>query len=786
MSELPSTLIGSAVRPAEHKRLLLGRGAYIADLHTRGTLYAAFVRSPHAHAGIKSIDASRALALPGVARVLVGRDLADATLPLRMAPAIEGVVPTEMATMPVDKVRFVGDIVACVLAEDPYVARDARDAVQVDYAPIAAVIDPSTASASGNPLVDPAVPDNRAYYGAFEFGDPDGAFRAAHRVVTTSFSQGRQTHAPIETRGCVASWDPGEETLTFWASTQIPHPLRSALAARLRLPESKVRVITPDVGGGFGQKIPLYREDLTVAAASRLLERPVTWIEERQENLSASCHAREDRVDVEIAVAADGEILAVRAHILTDFGAYCYFPPNYMAKVIGLLIPGPYRYRHYAFDITTVLTNKAPSGPYRAPMVICAWVTEGIVDAVARDLRLDPVEVRRRNMIQPADLPHTTVTGFRYASVYPRATLEEALIAADYQAAQERREAARREGRLAGIGICTYVEPNTYGSEFYRTSGIPGSGHDTATVRIEPSGAVTCQLGVVSQGQTHRTTVAQVLASELQVPIESVAVHSGDTSAAGYGMGTRGARGGVVSAGAARGAALVLKEKLVRIAAHLLEVGAEDIEMTEGRLHVRGTPDRGLAMALVAQKAYLFPTELPPGMEPGLDASCAYDPPPLTFSSGTHVCEVEIDRETGRTHIRRYVVVEDCGTMLNPRVVNAQVHGATAQGIAGVLYEHVAYDAHGQNLSTTFQDYAMPHAAQLPPIELHHVHFPDPNTPYGMKGMSEGGTMGAVGGVANAIADALAPLGVVAVEQPFTANRLRELIRAAEPPSRHG
>jgi carbon-monoxide dehydrogenase large subunit len=774
--------VGAALSPRETRKLVLGRGSYVADLAAPGLLHAAFVRSPHAHARIRGIDVGAALRSPGIVAVLTGHDLARMTTPLRIAPPIAGLSPMEMPTLPTDKVRFVGDPVACVIGEGRYQVEDACALLEVAYAPLPAVVDPEQAQGPGQPLVDETIPANRAYAGSFAHGDVDAALAAADRVIAVRFHQGRQTHAPLEPRGCLASWLPGDETLTFWHSTQIPHPMRSALAARLGIPESAVRVIAPDVGGGFGQKIPLYREELTTAAASRRLGRPVRWIETRRENLLAALHAREDIVQVKAAVASDGTILGLDVQILTDFGAYAYFPANYMARVVGMLIPGAYRLRDYRYAITSVLTNKCPAGPYRAPMLICSWVTEGTIDAVARALGLDPVDVRRRNMLAEADLPYTTATALTYRSVHPRATLERALASFGYPTRRREVAAARAAGRVAGIGVATYVEPNTYGSEFYRTAGIPGSGHDAAIVRIEPSGAVSAQIGIVSQGQGHLTTVAQALADELTVPIDMVRVQSGDTAAAPYGMGTRGSRGGVVSAGAALGAARILREKLARIAAHLLEAPLQDVELADGRVGVRGAPDSSLTIGQLAQKAYLAPLELPPGMEPGLEATHAFEPPALTFSSGTHVCEVEIDPETGSLSIGRYTIVEDCGRMLNPRVVEGQLHGATAQGLGGALLEEVVYDAGGQNRSATFLDYALPVASGIPPLEVEHLEWPDPGTPLGVKGMAEGGVMGASAAISNAVADALAPLGVDAGRQPFTAHRLAAALRSARTP----
>ncbi len=785
MSERQHGYVGAALSPRETVKLCLGRGSYIGDLTVPGLLHAAFVRSTHAHARIRRLDVAAARRASGIALVLTGADVARMTAPLRIAPPIEGLLPMEMPALPTDKVRFVGDPVACVIGEDRYQVEDACALVDVEYTPLAAVVDPEHASDPGVPLVDETVPANRAYRGVFAYGDVDAALGTADRVVAVRFHQGRQTHAPLEPRGCLASWLPGDETLTFWHSTQIPHPVRSALAARLGISESAVRVITPDVGGAFGQKIPLYREELVTAAAARLLGRPVRWIETRRENLLASLHAREDIVDVRAAVKADGTILGIDARILADFGAYAYFPANYMARVVGMMIPGAYRLREYRYAISAVLTNKCPSGPYRAPMLICSWVTEGTVDAVARALGLDPVEVRRRNMLTESDLPYMTATGLTYRSVYPRDTLERALSTFGYAERRRAQANARSAGRITGIGVATYVEPNTYGSEFYKTAGIPGSGHDAAIVRIDPSGVVSAQIGVVSQGQGHPTTVAQALADDFAIPIEQVRVHSGDTAAAPYGMGTRGSRGGVVSTGAALGAARVLKQKVLRIAAHLLEAPTDDLEFANGRLRVRGAPTSSLTLAQIAQKAYFAPTELPPGMEPGLEATHAFDPPALTFSSGTHICEVAIDRETGDVTIAHYTIVEDCGRVLNPRVVEGQLHGATAQGLAGALFEEIVYDANGQNHSATFLEYAVPTAARLPSFEVEHLERPDPGTPLGMKGMAEGGVMGASAAVSNAIADALAPLGVDAGRQPFTARQLAAALRAAIE-GRHG
>jgi aerobic carbon-monoxide dehydrogenase large subunit len=486
MSGSASGAIGQALPRREDRRFLKGEGRYLDDIGIPGALHVCFVRSPHAHARIGRIETEAARVLPGVVAVLTGRDLLGEITTLRMAPPIEGVRPTELAPLPIDKARFVGDPVACVVAVDRYVAEDAAEMVEVDYEPLPAIASMAAAGAEGAALVDESVQGNLVAEEGFTAGDPDGAFRRCTKVVEARFVQHRQTHLPIETRGIACIWDPGREHLTVHVGNQAPHPFRTALAARLRLSESQVTVISPDVGGGFGQKIALLREELVTAALARRLARPVRWREDRLENLLASLHAREETVTTEAAVDAEGRLLALRARIEADMGAYCFFPANYMMRVVGMILPGPYRLRDYAYDLRVRLTNKCPAGPMRAPMAITSWVIEGTMDAIARELGLDPVEVRRRNLLQDTDLPYVTATGERYHSISPAATMEAALEALDYAGFRARQAERRAAGRLVGLGICNVVESTTYGSAFYKAAGIPGSGHETATVRVEP------------------------------------------------------------------------------------------------------------------------------------------------------------------------------------------------------------------------------------------------------------------------------------------------------------
>jgi len=774
--------IGAPLARKEDLRLLTGHGRYVDDVAIPGALHACFVRSPHAHARIVNIDAKAALAMPGVFAVFTGRDLAQWTTPLRMAPPIEGLHPVEMTTLPLDKVRFHGDPVACVIAASRYLAEDAAERVEVEYEPLPAVADFDQALAAGAPLVDESLPSNLVSIQKFSTGDVAARKREAHRVVECTFSQQRMTHLPIETRGCAAVWDEGRQHLTLHIGSQVPHPLRTQLAARMRLSESQVTISSLDVGGGFGQKIALYREELAVAAASRQLGRAVRWREDRMENLLAASHAREDRCRTRAAVAKDGRLLGLELDIEEDFGAYCFYPANYLARVVAMILTGPYKLRDYAFEVKVALTNKCGNGPMRAPMAITSWVMEGTMDAIARSLELDPLEVRRLNMVESGELPYAMPTGEVIADITPRETLEAAVKAIDYAGFRARQAAARREGRCLGLGLCSVVESTTYGSRFYKAAGIPGSGHEAAWVRIEPSGAVTASVGLGPTGQGYETAFAQVVAEGLGVEPAAVRVHMGNTDVAPYGMGSRGARGGT-----AGGATLFLcardaNEKVLAIAAKMLGFdSAEGLRMVDGRVEreVLGERiDTGITLAGIARTAYLDPTALPAGMAPGLDFSKTYDPPPMTYSNAAHACELELDAETGAIRILRYLVAEDCGTVLNPLVVEGQQHGALAMGLSGALLEHMRYDENAQNITGSLADYLVATASDLPNFEILAMHTPSRGNPLGTKGMAEGGVMGSIGALANAVNDALAPFGVVAERQPLSPDYLRSLLRS--------
>lgn len=778
------SVIGQPVPRKEDYRLLTGTARFMDDLQIPRALHACFVRSPHAHARILSIDIDQAKSFPGVIAVVTGEDLLQWTSPLRMAPPIEGLLPMEMNVLPVDKVRFDGDPVVCVVAADRYIAEDAAELVEVQYEVLPAVTDMFKGMEAEAPLVDDALHTNLVSRQVYEQGDVKSRFAEADQIVEATFSQHRQTHVPMETRGCAAVWDEGRQFLTFYIGTQVPHPMRTTLAGRLGLKETQVNVVCPDIGGAFGQKIALYREELAVAALARHLKRPVRWQEDRMENLLAASHAREDFVKTRTAVTKEGKILAMEAELFSDFGAYSFFPANYMARVIAMLLPGPYKVQDYAYEMKVVLTNKCPAGPYRAPMAITSWVTEGTIDAIARQLKLDPVQVRKINMIQQADLPYRTATDELFEDITPAETLEMALEQIDYEAFRNEQKEAWQQGRYRGLGICAVVESTTYGSEFYKKAGIPGTGHEAAWVRIEPTGVINASAGVMGSGQGYETTLAQAVAEGLGVKPEDVSIHLGDTLLAPYGMGSRGSRGAVAGAGTLYLAAQEAQRKALKIAAKLLGMDDPDrLKMQEGnvfRLIQEEWVQTDLTIVDISKTAYLNPLILPEGMEPGIEIHKTYDPPPMTYSNAVHLCEVEVDVSTGAIDITRYIVVEDAGRVINPRIVEGQVMGATVLGIGGVLFEEVIYDENGQNLTGTLMDYMLPTACEAPNIEIFHFDTPNHRTPAGLKGMSEGGVMGAIGAVCNAVSDALSPYGIVIEKQPLTPSNIRSLLRAKE------
>jgi carbon-monoxide dehydrogenase large subunit len=729
-------------------------------------LHAAFVRSPHAHAVVRRIDTARACQVDGAVAVLGPDDLGVADLAPRVSGG--GFTPTAWPALAREP-RFCGEAVAVVVAASAYAAADAAERVRVDYdvRPACTTLEQA--------LRDGAVLFRRAH----RRGDVDAAFTGAPVVVREVFSHGRVAASPLEPRGIVADWD--GETLTVWASSQTPRIMRTALAAALELPEAGVRVIAPDVGGGFGLKMHVFPEDLAIGALARRLGRPVKWSETRRENLAAAAQAREQRVEVEVAADAAGRVLALRSRVVSDAGAYHIYPVTAMLEPLGTanILPGPYLTRAYAYEALAVATHKPPLGAYRGVgMTMGAFVMERLLDLVAARVGLDPAEIRRRNLIPRDAYPHVSASGMRYDSGdFPKA-LEQALAAADYDGLRRRQRERRERGRLVGIGLACYTEYTGMGSEVFRGRGMDDvPGIEAASVRIDPDGGVRCATSFPSQGQGHATTIAQVIADRLGVPLERVRVEPVDTRVAPLGSGTFGSRAAVSIGGTVTVATERLRPKIQTLAAHLLEASAADVVLEDGRAHVRGFPQRAVTLAEIARAAYAPPAALAPGFEPGLEATVYFDPPGPTFSGAVHVAMVEIDAETGRVTIPRYVLVEDCGPVVNPTIVEGQIHGAVVQGIGEALLERVVYDDSGQLVTGTLMDYALPKAGDVPSFEIGHLETLSPTMPGGFKGMGEGGTIGAPAAVANAVADAVAPLGVVITALPISAERLARLPR---------
>jgi carbon-monoxide dehydrogenase large subunit len=612
--------------------------------------------------------------------------------------------------------------------------------------------------------------------------------------VERRFTTGRYTGVPMENRAALASYQPASGELTVWSSTQVPHLLRTHLADVLGFPEHRLRVIAPDVGGGFGIKAVIYPEEIAVALLSLRLKRPVRWLEDRREHLQAAAQARQQDLFVQAAASGDGRLLAVRFDLVGDVGAYSCYPFTSAIETLQTArhLPGPYRLRNYEQRTRAVVTNKSMVGPCRAvSRPVGNLVMETIMDLIAEHSGLDPAEVRRQNLVQPDDLPYTSVTHQTYDSGSYVEALDRAMETIDYRALREEQRAARADGRLLGIGLASYVEQTAQGSPSFGARGMDNlAGYDSASLRVDPSGKVIVAVGVSDHGQAHHTTLAQVAAQELGVPLEDVTVVHGDTAATPYGMGTFTSRSAVCGGGAIVAAAAKLRSKLLKIGAHLLEAAADDVELAGGSVVVKGAPERLVPLAEIARVAYQNVTRLPPETEPELYETGHYDAGGGTYSNGTHAAVVEVDPATGEFQILRYCVVEDCGTMINPMVVDGQVHGGVAQGIGGAVYEEIVYDAEGQLLSGSFLDYLVPSAVEVPPIQIEHLCTPSPFTPLGIKGMGEGGTVCPGSVLASAISDALRPYGVRITSLPITPARVLAAIRehvaegSSTPPAR--
>jgi carbon-monoxide dehydrogenase large subunit len=676
--------------------------------------------------------------------------------------------------------------VAAVVAESRYVAQDALERLRVEYAPLPALTDVVSATAPGAPRLYAEWPDNVVVGREIGPGIPEGLFASAHAVVEATFTTPRQTAAPLEGRASCASWDARAGTLTVWASSQAPHQYRTVLAGVLDLPEERIRVIVPDVGGGFGVKLHYYPDELLVCVAAMRLGRPVKWVEVRSEHFVATVHAREQTVRARAAFDAAGTLLALDCHVRGDVGAHLHTKGAGPIFLGGVVLPGQYAVRHFRARLEAVVTNKVPFGAYRGfGMQQAAFVLERLMDIGAERLGLDPVEIRRRNYVPREAFPYRNAAGMVYDSGDYGQTLERAVEIADYAGLRAMQARERARGRLIGVGVAGYVEVTGMGpSRLMAAMGNRQGGYETAVVRVDPSGRATVLTGIIEIGQGIRSSLAQVAAEVLTLPHDRVRVVLGDTDVCPYSCyGTADSRGSVVGGAAVLEASRLVRTKITRLAAHLLEAGVEDVELVDGACRVRGAPGRALSLAAIAQEAHRG-SSLPPGMEPGLDARFTYQPDNWTHPYGVHVVAVEVARETGAVALLGYWVAHDCGALLNPLLVDGQLAGGVAQGIGGALLEQLVYDEAGQPLTRTFMEYALPTATHVPPLVIAHLETPSPHTPGGMKGMAEGGTIAAPPAIAGAVADALAGAGVprAAIDfYPLTPARLVALLAAAGP-----
>src|SRR6058998_1136341 len=765
---------GAAVRRREDPRFLRGEGRFLDDVRVAGLLHVAFLRSPYAHAMIRAIRTERARAAPGVVAVFTFADLESWMKPLPLfgapPPGLAAAIAFEIRQAPQfalcrDRARYVGEIVAMVVAESRARAEDAAEAIEVDWEPRPVVTDMRQAAEPGTPLVHEAWGTNVGVGFTHAIGDVEAAFAGADVVMSETFQIQRYVGMPLEPRGAVAVWDRRDGTLTTWNSTQVSHFVQQGLAGALGLPHHKVRVIAPDLGGGFGTKASGYPEDHLVPIAAIVLGRPVKWVEDRREHMMSAAHVRHQIHAISLAARRDGTILGLRDRIWLDLGAYnvwgIVLPYNTVAHLIG-----PHRIRNMRVDVQGVTTHKTPNAPYRgAGRPETVFAMDRAVDCLARELQIDPAEIRRRNYIRADELPYDFGMPYRDGNplVYDTgdfpAALEQALAAAGYKEFRSEQGRLRAQGVYRGIGISGYVEGTAIG---------PFEG---ATVKLDLHGRVVVATGAVNSGQGHETSFAQVAADALGVPLDWVTVSGGDTAAVPFGIGTFASRSAVTAGNSIADACQVVRGKLVSAAATLLEAAPEDVELEDGRAFVRGSPQKELDLARVVQAS--IPTFAAPGVaSPDFEASAYHHVPTVTYASAVHVAQVEVDVETGGVKLLRYVVAHDCGKVINPVIVEGQIHGGVAQGVGGALFEEMVYDESGQLLTGSLMDYAVPKADDLPQIETVHLEFPSPRNPLGAKGLGEGGAISPPAAIANAIEDALAPFGVRITETPVTPARI--------------
>jgi carbon-monoxide dehydrogenase large subunit len=760
--------IGSPIKRREDPRLIQGLASYVDDIRLPGTLHLAIVRSPFGRAAIRSIDTARALEAPGVVAVYTSADIGDKVGSVPVA----GLVPdAKVPVQPVlaeSHVKFAGEPVAVVVAESAYTASDAAALIDVDYDAKKAVVDPEKAIEPGAPKVHEDFEDNVAFNWGIAGGDIEKGLADADVVVKQKIVNARVVPNALETRGVLASFDPGEKKLTLWSSTQVPHKLRTHLSRQIGMAENMVRVITPEVGGGFGSKLNIYREEALAAHISREMGRPVKWIESRSENFLATIHGRGQVGEVEMGLMKDGTVTAFRYNVVADCGAYYQFLTVTIFTLTGLMLPGPYKIPNIEIKVTGAFTNKVATDAYRgAGRPEATYILERMMDIAAAELGMDPAEIRRKNFPDKSEFPFTSAAGLSYDSGDYHLTLDKALENADYAQMRRDQEAGRKEGRYLGIGLSTYVEICGMGP----SAALGGEGWESARVRVEPGGQVTVFSGASPHGQGQKTSFAQIVADGLGIGMEGIEVIHGDTDTVPFGVGTFGSRGMAVGGAAVAIARDKIREKMARFAAMKFEADASDIEFAGGKIYVRSAPEKSADFPEIAAMAYSA-VALPPGTEPGLEETHFFEPSNFTFPFGAHIVLVEVDPDTGEVKILRHVAVDDVGNRINPLLVEGQIHGGIAQGIGQALSEEMLYGTGGQPLNGSLMHYALPRAHQLPRFELDHTVTPTDVNPLGAKGVGEAGTIGSTPAVVNAVVDALAPFGVRHLDMPLRPERI--------------
>ena len=774
--------IGQRLQRKEDPKLIRGEGIYTDDITPPGTLHMALVRSPHAHAKITKIDVTRAKKAPGVVAVLTGEET-KGTGPLPCFITLPGLKSSVHFPLATDKVRYEGDAVAVVVAETRHAARAAVALVDVDYEPLPAVVDGRKATAADAPMLHEEMGTNVAYVYPVKGGDIDKAFREADVVVKQRIVNQRLIPNAIEPRAIVARPDEGGG-LTIWTTTQIPHFVQLFTALNLGISQNKVRVIAPEVGGGFGSKLNIYAEEFLAAYLAKTLQRPIKWTEERREGYLATIHGRDIVEDVELAAKKDGTITGLRVRGIANLGAYLQaFTPVISTVLHIFIIPGAYRIPAFDCEITGVYTNTTPTDAYRgAGRPEATYLIETSMNLLAKELGLDQAELRRKNFVPNDAFPFTSITTLAYDSGNYGQTLDKALAMIDYANFPQRRAEAKTRGKLRGIGLCSYVEIcGLSPSKANHALGIGWGGYESARIRILPTGSVQVFTGTSPHGQGHETSWSQIVADSFGISPDDIEVRHGDTfESPGMGVGTFGSRSLAVGGVAVHKAAEKLREKIKLIGAHMLEASPDDVVFEGGRVFVKGVPDKAKTFGEVVFQSYMA-FNMPDGMEPGMEAIYYYDPTNFTFPFGTHIAEVEIDPEIGTTTVVRYVACDDCGVQINPMIVEGQLHGGIVQGIGQALYERAVYDDNGQLLSGSMMEYHVPKAADVPNMEFAHFETPSPVNPLGVKGIGEAGTIASTPAVVNAALDALGAVGVKNMDMPLTAERVWRAIQDVRP-----